>query len=234
MKLNKKDDDHGAESNENKMRKKKKKSKKTKKLSSKILPIIAGFVWLGIFTFYYALNFIISKGFQKMNNTFAVEINLTYSLSSTLYLVENSLNQYLFNQTQNILNKKPDQSVKNLLNYMYVLDSNQQEEHASNIGLHTSNYKTDWNNVWVQDACTTMGTASAGKSHSRTATECKSYDNGLINQGLAVAYSSGKTQDLNFNSIFKKGIIICLLLLCLIFLSVYFILFYIIFLVLFL
>jgi len=65
-----------------------------------------------------------------------------------------------------------------------------QEEHATNVALHTENYKTDWTNVWVLDACTVMGTHSAGSTHERTKTECVADYNGLINQGIAVALAN--------------------------------------------
>ncbi|CAD8141052.1 unnamed protein product [Paramecium pentaurelia] len=115
---------------------------------------------------------------QKIN--ILNEFNQT-SLSSSYYsILVNSLKQYIYNDTLNLMNQNSNSTIVQLINNVYEIDTLYQKLHAINVEYNDISYIDYYNTIMFDNLCTTITFQEI---------TCDTFANGILDHGLMTAVS---------------------------------------------
>ncbi|CAD8157656.1 unnamed protein product [Paramecium octaurelia] len=110
------------------------------------------------------------------------EINATCRAESFYRFVDNAERSLYLNRNMTILNEDSYTTVKTNIDRLYALDSSIHQEHSLNIDITNSIYSDAFKQMFMLQPCTIL----SQEMKEMTETECQTFADGAMYQGMAV------------------------------------------------
>ncbi|CAD8074133.1 unnamed protein product [Paramecium primaurelia] len=131
----------------------------------------------GYFIFTY---FVTQNELNNMNQQIA-EFNITTRCEGFYRFCDNSERQLFYNQEIQLLNQKPYEVIKQNVKDMYAYDTSMQQQHALNIDVQNSDYRSVYDHIMMSDPCDVL--PSYGSPDTVT---CQAFARGALAQGNSI------------------------------------------------
>jgi hypothetical protein len=129
---------------------------------------------------YYIYNYYMSQSLLTDLSQLIPEINSTSLAESFSAFVNNVERKLIINPLFPVLNGKSSTIAVGNIQALYNLDSDINQQHSVNIGIHSDLYKATFNQLMMLDPCP-IYVANVSDA------ECIAFADGAVNQGIAVA-----------------------------------------------
>ncbi|CAD8075781.1 unnamed protein product [Paramecium primaurelia] len=163
-----------------KSKKKKKKFKNTNKDQRNY--IFAFFLIILILQTYFIFNYFISDILLSNLAQLVPEINATCRAESFYRFVDNAERSLYLNRNMTLLNEDSYTIVKQNIDKLYALDSSLHQEHSLNVDITNSIYSDAFKQIFMIQPSTIL----SQEMNEMTETECQTFADGAMYQGMAV------------------------------------------------
>ncbi|CAD8203560.1 unnamed protein product [Paramecium pentaurelia] len=163
-----------------KSKRKKKKFKNTNKDQRNY--IFAFFLIILILQAYFIFNYFMSDTLLSNLAQLVPEINATCRAEGFYRFVDNAERSLYINRNMTILNEDSYTIVKSNIDKLYALDSSIHQEHSLNVDITNSIYSDAFKQMFMLQPCTIL----SQDMNEMTETECQTFADGAMYQGMAV------------------------------------------------